>query len=256
MIRGVLHALFSQHVPLEDMHSLLVDTITGPLLDSMGIMHAIIASAQENPAKARIRLLMYMTDTWFANNRLYTVLMLGSMVASGLDFELLKTILIKMHALIVKALTDIAETAKERFESASYRVLSHMLNFESISMILKRQYHRNDGHVDETSLQFNSSYWMNIYGYYERLTNSTDALNSDIRSKIYTLLHDVVEVFCGHSPKIAAYRSQLFQPLKDDEPLGDHFKACFNVFSVQWDTILRVMHGTTSEPAAKRQRLV
>lgn len=56
-LRGVLHALFSKHVPLEDMHSWLVDTIQRPT--RFGILHTILQSRSENYSKARVRLLMF-----------------------------------------------------------------------------------------------------------------------------------------------------------------------------------------------------
>ena len=58
VLRGVLHALFSKHVPLEDMHSWLVDTVRRPT--RFGILQSIMQSRHQNLEKARIRLLMLM----------------------------------------------------------------------------------------------------------------------------------------------------------------------------------------------------
>ena len=66
----------------------------------------------------------YTTDTWFANNRLYTVLMVGSMAAAidkgrmDLDFDVLDKILQALYALTTKSLVHMAERAQQRFRDA------------------------------------------------------------------------------------------------------------------------------------------
>lgn len=69
----------------------------------------------------------YTTDTWFANNRLYTVLMVGSMAAAidkrrmdhmDLDFDVLDKILQALYELTTKSLVHMAERAQQRFRDA------------------------------------------------------------------------------------------------------------------------------------------
>jgi len=57
VVRGILHALFSKHVPLEDMHSWLVDTVARPT--KLGILQTILQSRKTDASKACIRLLMF-----------------------------------------------------------------------------------------------------------------------------------------------------------------------------------------------------
>jgi hypothetical protein len=264
--RGVLHALFSRHVPLEDMHSWLVDTVERPLC--CGILQSILRSYPKNPQLAIMRLLMYTTDTWFANNRLYTNLMMGCMAASirngAFCASTLYSLLAETHALAVKALLRMAERALERFKTAKYRVLSHMLEFDSIAAILTRQYQRNDGAVDETSLRFNSSFWMNILGYYVRLTNSIECLDDEIIGLVHGFLDDVLGLIHAQRPDLgllALVRSK--EPRQDnivDEKLhlSHRLVACHAILSAAWDRYMRSTlppsQPQQDEPPAKRQR--
>jgi len=265
VIRGILHALFSRHVPLEDMHSWLVDTICRPT--QMGILNAILASRFQDSGKARIRLLMYMTDTWFKNDRLYTLLMMGSMVAAiqpgktELDYKLLKSVLFDLYGLTAKALAHLAERAQARFRETNYRVLSHMLNFDSISVILTRQYHRNDGHVDESSLRFNSSFWMNILGYFVRLTNGVEALDAEICGLVNAFLTDVIDLLCSRSPALRVATAGVAPKVEDFASLRRRIVVYFEIFSAMWDKYVRmsyasILRSTNCEPPAKMQRLV
>lgn len=125
VVRGILHALFSKHVPLEDMHSWLVDTVDRPTRH--GILQSILRSRHKEPQKARIRMLMYTTDTWFSGNRLYTVLMVGTMAAAvhpnlvDLDYDLLDKLLPRLYILTTKSLTTMAEKASQRFTSTQVK---------------------------------------------------------------------------------------------------------------------------------------
>jgi hypothetical protein len=257
VIRGIQHALFSRHVLLEDMHSWLVDTVQRPTCG--GILHTILQSHEQSPDLACIRLLMYATDTWFGENRLYTVLMMGCMVAAssaagGLRVDILRKILLDTHALAVSALNRIAERAHRRFRKAHYWVLSHQLNFDSIARILANQYRRNDGHVDETSLRFNSSFWMNILGYYVRLTNGVGALDEEIRLSVHAFLDDVLDLIYEQRPDLSKTGG--------DENIERRLAACFHVFSAAWDVYVKsaippapAPPAADGGPPAKRQRL-
>jgi hypothetical protein len=257
--RGILHALFSKHVPLEDMHSWLVDTVQQANSDS-GILKTILKLRSTEPDKAHIRLLMYVTDTWFGKDRLYTVLMIGSVAAAidenGIDFDRLDAILAAAHNLTVDALGQMAATAQERFRRAQYRVLNQMLSFDAISQILIGQYIRNDGSADETSLRFNSSYWMNVMGYYLRLTNEPGMLDEEIILRVHAFLGDVTALFCQHNPSL----QDAAQACHSDLP--SRISVCFSVFASVWDAFLKKMYnynntntGTCSESDAKRPKL-
>jgi hypothetical protein len=237
------------------MHSWLVDTVLRPVRG--GILRTILQDYLEAPALSHVRLLMYTTDTWFADNRLYTILMMGCMTVAvrnnTLDTGILCDLLTKTHALAVKALVHMAERALERFKNAQYRVLSHMLRFDSISVILRRQYQRNDGHVDETSLRFHSSYWMNILGYYVRLTNSIECLDDEINRHVHDFLSNVLEIFHAQRPDLELTK------LEKDIALPRRLVACFDIFSTGWNLYMRSIcpetpPTTQGEPPAKRQR--
>lgn len=257
LLRGVLHALFSRHVPLEDMHSLLVDTIKRPA--RLGILPTIMC--HENIAKARIRLLMYTTDTWFGSNRLYSVLIVGAMAAAirpdqtDIDFMLLDRVLADLHALTVKALTWIAECAHRRLRGAQYRVLSHLLRFDAVADILTRQYHRNDGRVDVASLRFNSSFWINILGYYVRMTNGTEALDAEILSLVHAFIDDAIALLCVYNPHLKK-ATGVRVGADEDDSLRRRLVAYFEIFATAWDTFVKSSYrqSANGEPPAKRQK--
>lgn len=258
-VRGVLHAMFSKHVPLEDMHSWLVDTVQQANSDS-GILRTILKSRDTEPDKAHIRLLMYVTDTWFGSNRLYTTLMIGSVVAAigenGVDFVRLGTILADTHSLTVNALEQMAVLAQERFRSAQYRVLGNMLSFDSISQILTRQYVRNDGSVDETSLRFNSSYWSNVMGYYFRLTNKPDVLDEELMLGVHAFLDDVITLFGQHNPSLQSVTRPYHLSRMD---LSARIRAYFSIFTSAWDEFVKKLYTydntSCTESDAKRPKL-
>lgn len=256
--RGILHALFSKHVPLEDMHSWLVDTVDRPTRH--GILQCILQSRHQNEARTHIRLLMYTTDTWFSADRLYTVLMVGTMAASVMDqkmqYGLLEKLLPQLYRLTAKALATMACKAQKRFHTALYKVLNHTLTFETISRILKQQYRRNDGFLDEASLRFNSSFWMNILGYYVRLTNCAEAFDLEVMELADAFVSDVLELLQGANSQFSAMFAYEMQtrfghiPVVRDMnvPPIQYFKQrlnrLFQVLSTLWDRYVKSEFGS------------
>lgn len=258
LVRGILHSMFSLRVPFEDMHSYITDTVSRPV--GGGILYEILQLRFKHPELALLRALMYVTDTWFGDDRLYTVMMIGGFVASVVDNKLdlnrLEMVVLRLHRMTVKTLEKLAARVEKRFKEAKYRVLSHLLDFDSISTILTRQYHRNDGHVDESSLRFNSSFWMNILGYYIRLTNGEGVLELENDLIIQEFIDNVLEF-------LKEMRQDLDLEIRD-ENVKIRLKMCFNVFSEEWDKCIKGLHASLleemkharkEEPAAKRQRI-
>ena len=257
-IRGILHATFSRNVSFEDMHSYLTDTVSRPA--GGGVLYTILQMRFKHPELALMRALMYVTDAWFGDDRLYTVMMIGGSVASVVDNKLdlnkLEMVVLELHRMTVKTLEHLAMRVEKRFRDAKYRVLSHSLDFDAISNILTRQYHRNDGHVNESSLRFNSSFWINILGYYIRLTNSEEVLELESNLIIQGFIDDVLKF-------LKEMRQDLDLEIRD-ENVKVRLKACFNVFSAEWDKCIKGLHASLlekmkhakeEEPSAKRQRI-
>lgn len=131
------------------------------------------------------------------------------------------------------------------------------MNFDSISSILKRQYQRNDGFLDESSLRFNSSFWMNILGYYVRLTNGVAAFDAEILSLVHTFLDDVMELLSKSSPALAR-QIAAHPPVISDGPLAaqlcERLMYYFELFSYIWDTFVRSCFHSNVNSAVHRGR--
>jgi hypothetical protein len=232
------------------MHSLLVDTVDRPTV--RGILSAIMQSSRCDELHAQIRLLMYVTDTWYAGHRLYTVVILGAVVVAvnqdhnDIDFVVLRKLLSNLYVTTSKCLATIADVTKERLAAAEYRVLGASLTFMDVQAVLKRQYQRNDGVLDDNSLRFHSSFWMNMLGYYERLTNAARVLDDELLRHVNTFLDDVVAMLVDVNPSmhpLLAADGVVEYHEDAGVKLRSRVLAYFDVFSQRWDTFVRARYA-------------
>ena len=101
------------------------------------------------------------------------------------------------------------------------------------------------------------SFWMNILGYYVRLTNGVEAFDAEILSLVHTFLNEVIEVLCAFSPDIkeAIESKEAIQRqndlLRQEESLAKSLSqrliAYFDVFSTMWNKFVQNMYKFKQE---------
>lgn len=111
-----------------------------------------------------------------------------------------------------------------------------------MSSALKQSYRRNDGHVDEASLQFSSSFWMNMLSYCTRITTVEDILDTEILCQIHTYLDDVIDLLSTSSPALAQLLAAYPLVVSDGPPaarLRDRLVQYYEIFTHRWNMFVQ-----------------
>jgi len=263
-IRGVFHALTSISVPLNDMHMMLVDTMSGTETNST--LPSLLKAAASQPFEARVRLLMLTTDAWFGPSRLYSVMMIGCM-ASSLKTSFNDIDLDKL-ALFVPLVSDLIKTVVGRIapefiniiQQATYLVAGHILNFAQISEVVKRSYVRAGVEVSDTSLKFTTSYWLNILGHYNRMRVGEDLIAPLIVRHIHLFMDELVDIWRLHSVHarlLACDGVRFVDVASNDEmqlQLQRRIQAYFGIFSAVWGNYVDTAYVISQACAEERRK--
>jgi hypothetical protein len=102
------------------------------------------------------------------------------------DFNLYKSEICKnVYRVLNKYRNKIANDVVQELSEMEYTLPSKIHNFSELQKLLKEMYFANDGYLDDTTYNFNSTYWSNLIGYSttignKKLTNFADKYQTEI----------------------------------------------------------------------------
>mgnify|MGYP001341660053 CR=1 FL=1 len=193
--RGLLHGLASHFQAVEDIHTLLVDTLGTRLNVSFVAKLALLP-----PPMATIRLLMYVTDVWFGVDRVYMAGALSMLLAAlqpgraSLDSLLLAhTISPRVAALLTDLLADLCVRARHTLTSMDYQLNNIIYSHADMSTALRAHYAQTKP-WEPGSLEYEASYWTTVVRF---------ALDSPGATALFALVADTASTFLAQMAQLA-----------------------------------------------------
>ena len=194
-----------------------------PAKDLRGpLAHFIDLALKENqPDKATRLIWVYLSDNWFLDvnedfmadqtDVIVTVLAKFIRPDFSIDFEAFDKGLIEIYELLQVQFLEVVQTVKKLFESTSYNIKSMTYTYPEVKAMLVKimDEDRDEFTAPTDTLQFQTNYWSNMFGYAKDYAPQMYAELCEYVSKSKHIIKSKFVEYCGGPEAVEQYKGEI-----------------------------------------------